>query len=518
MRNLTRRIAHPFQIRVPKNPLLRVAALVTIVGCAVKTPPVQPERARAAPSSTRFAPDTLRTFDGKSYPVDIGELEVPADRSRPSGPRLTLRFIRLRSTSPTPGSPMVFLMGGPGIPGTVMGSVPPYNELFQRLRAFGDVILPDQRGLGRSSPVLECKSPGALPADALASRHTLVTALTERTTQCANEWRAKGYDPAFFSTSASADDLEALRRAIGAPKLRLLAFSYGTRLALATLQRHPASIERAVLASVNGPDNALKLPSVLDRKLRAVFQLAEADTALGAKPGELVTALQQVRQRLRSVPLRFATASENTSSRTIVVGEDGLNALVALNIDSPRLPAMVLALGRGDSAILQQFAEGAYRGLGAATTGLMARATNCSAERSRARLSRIAAESASSLIGDPVDNWFLTDEYCAVIGTFAPAMREFRGPVHSTVPTLFISGTLDSNTPPSNVEGIASGFPNGVHVIVENGQHETLPIPAVQAVILDFFAGKDVSTRRIAIAVPRFLTISAAKAPPASRR
>lgn len=505
---------------MPKNPMLRIVALLTVTSCAGRTSPVQsPEPADRAVPPLSFTADTLRTFDGRSYSVDVGQFEVPSNRSAASSARLTLRFIRLRSTSPTPGSPIVFLMGGPGIPGTVMAAVPPYNDLFQRLRAFGDVIIPDQRGVGRSSPVLECKSPGNLPADAFASRQTLVAVLTARTAECAEEWRGRGFDPASFSTAASADDLEDLRRAVGAPKLSLLAFSYGTRLALATLQRHPASIGRVVLASVNGPDNVLKLPSTLDQKLRTVFQIAESDTALGAKPGELVDALQRIRQRLRSAPLRFAATSVSTSPRTLVVGEDGLHALVALNIDNPRLPAMVLALGRGDSAILQQFAEGGYRALGVGPTNLMARAMNCSAERSPAKLSRIGAEAPSSLLGDPVDNWLLTDEYCATIGSFTAAtMREFRGRVHSSVPVLFLSGTLDSNTPPSNVEDIASGFSNGIHVIVENGQHETLPIPAVQAVILDFFAGRDVSTRRIEIAVPRFLGINAAKAPPASRR
>jgi fermentation-respiration switch protein FrsA (DUF1100 family) len=87
----------------------------------------------------------------------------------------------------------------------------------------------------------------------------------------------------------------------------------------------------------------------------------------------------------------------------------------------------------------------------------------------------------------------------------------------STLPALFISGTLDTNTPPFQAEEVRWGFPNSVHLIVENGGHETLPSSEVQTVIADFFKGQDVKGRTVSFERTRFLSVEEAKAQPASR-
>jgi pimeloyl-ACP methyl ester carboxylesterase len=50
----------------------------------------------------------------------------------------------------------------------------------------------------------------------------------------------------------------------------------------------------------------------------------------------------------------------------------------------------------------------------------------------------------------------------------------FRGPLVSDVPVLFVSGTLDGHTPVSNVSELLPGFPNALHLIVENATHQYL--------------------------------------------
>ena len=66
------------------------------------------------------------------------------------------------------------------------------------------------------------------------------------------------------------------------------------------------------------------------------------------------------------------------------------------------------------------------------------------------------------------------------------------------IPALFISGSLDSNTPPYQAEQVRWGFPNSVHLIVENAGHEsTLPLREVQQAMVDFLKGVDVTARRI---------------------
>jgi pimeloyl-ACP methyl ester carboxylesterase len=77
---------------------------------------------------------------------------------------------------------------------------------------------------------------------------------------------------------------------------------------------------------------------------------------------------------------------------------------------------------------------------------------------------------------------------------------------------LFISGTLDSNTPPFQAEELRWGMPNATHLIVANAGHEdTLPHPEVQVIIGEFLAGRDVSARRVALPAPKFLSVEEAK-------
>src|SRR5262245_5108253 len=101
-------------------------------------------------------PYSFRTFDGSDHPAELGHLWVRENRRRPSGRLIQIAFVRLKSTAQKPGSPVVFLPGGPGIPGTAMARVPVYYELFQKLQALSDIILPDQRGIGMSSPNTQC--------------------------------------------------------------------------------------------------------------------------------------------------------------------------------------------------------------------------------------------------------------------------------------------------------------------------------------------------------------------------
>ena len=119
-----------------------------------------------------------------------------------------------------------------------MGQVPPYRALFERLRGIADVILLDQRGTGRTTPGLDCPPDASLPSDALLDQERALAALLPPLEACAARLLAAGIEPADYTTAASADDIDDLRLALGAERLSLLGFSYGTELALAYVRRH----------------------------------------------------------------------------------------------------------------------------------------------------------------------------------------------------------------------------------------------------------------------------------------
>ena len=66
--------------------------------------------------------------------------------------------------------------------------------------------------------------------------------------------------------------------------------------------------------------------------------------------------------------------------------------------------------------------------------------------------------------------------------------------IRTNVPTLFISGSLDNNTPPFQADEVRRTFRSSTHLIVENAGHESMVVDSrVQQTIVDYLRGGDVS-------------------------
>jgi len=399
-------------------------------------------------------------------------------------------------------------MGGPGIPGSVMAPIPPYFTLFDSLRSVADVLVLDQRGIGLSAPVLSCPPDSALPLDVFTSRRHLVEVLAARATACASHWREEGADPCAYSTVESADDLDDLRRALGARQLDLIAFSYGTRLALATVQRHGDGVGKVVLAGVNVPERYAKEASTIDRKLVSLSHQLASDAAWKG-PSDLLAVARTVRQRLQGAPARTSVIDRKTQrSVDLPVGWEGFSALVALHLDDTRLSALLIATATGDDTVLTRFAEAAYNSFGSSPTDLMARAVMCAAGVGGPAVQ--PASEGASVFDEPIDNEFLREPFCSSLG--CDGLRpEFSAPVRSAIPALFVTGSLDFTTPRANADRVRSGFRNGVVLEVENCAHETLVVPAVQQAVVTFLGGRPLPGDKVVAAAPKFLSVAEAK-------
>lgn len=457
-----------------------------------------------------------RTYDGKEHPAELGKLWVRENRLNPNSRLVQLAIVRLKSRSATPGSPIVFLAGGPGIPGIGLGQVPVYHALFERLRAVSDVILLDQRGTGMSSPNLQCP-PIDFSHDTFENSANLVNAYSQFVKTCIGHWGERGADLNGYNSSSSADDLEDLRVALGAQQLSLLAWSYGTELALATIRRHPTRINKVVLISTRGPDNLLKLPSVWDAQIKKVSEFVSTDAYWKSVVPNLESLIREVLARLEKNPIKLTINDRRTSREiSLKVGKIGLQTIIRTDLSDPRafggLPALIFTINNNDYSILTRRIEQLYNGFGSSG---MALATDCAAGWSSKRLAQATKEARTAIMSNVNLQW--SPEICGLTGSAALGV-DFRSKVVSDVPTLFVSGTLDPNSPPAQTEGIRRGFANAVHLIVENAGHESLPAPEIQTVIFDFFKGADVSERAIIFPRPRFITIEEAKAPPPSRR
>ena len=438
-----------------------------------------------------------------SLQAQLGRLTVPLRRSRPESGSVELAFVRLRSPGEKRAAPIVYLAGGPGASG-IGAARNPYAILsLARLAETADVILLDQRGIGMSSPRPVCQPRPLAPQARFASSPEIVPRVVAEARSCVEEWTARGVDVAGFTVAESAADLDDLREALRIPKISLLAHSYGTYLALATIRAHGETIERAVLLGTAGPNHMRKLPLMLDTQLAKLSMLAKDDmTAL----------LRRVLAKLERQPIAVTITDRALEQKVeIRIGPDALRRILVADIgdgnDFPVFPALLSTIERGDPSILAWFVEKRYNQAG--RVDLMAYGMRCSAGATANRDREIALEAQSSIFGNALNGAY--PDVCAALPPIDLG-DVFRGAIVSDVAVLFISGTLDSNTPPYQAEEVRWGFPRATHLIVPNAGHEDLePNAEVQAVIADYFAGKDVSVRRVALPPPNFKSIEEAK-------
>jgi pimeloyl-ACP methyl ester carboxylesterase len=465
-------------------------------------------------NAVAWEPFTVRGYDGRSHDVEIGRLSVPESRTRSGGASTTIGFYRLRSTNPTPASPIVFLMGGPGIAASLMAPIPPYWDVFDTLRTMADVILLDQRGLELSTPHVDCPPMSEGPDSGfLMSRAAFVRAYGKVVAACAAHYRARGVDPAAFTDAAIADDVDDIRRALRAERVSLLGFSYGTRLAMTYARRHPRNVDRMVL---QGPtDEQLMYRSSLghDSLFVRIAAAAAGDTVSGGFSANLVARTRALFATAEHTPIKVRIASVRGESLTVAVGREGLQGLITGRIVDPRIPALIQTLENNDVAILARWVESIYNDFANGAGSLMARGAVCSQRPTASRVQMIDRQASQSMFGPAFDNFTLGEPFCSSLGTPAPAPTPHLA-TRLDRPVLIVVGTLDDRTFPGNAAELSRELEKPTTLIVENGGHELLPVRAAALAVSDFFAGRDVRGRVIRLDVPRFLSIENAKQPP----
>ena len=220
-------------------------------------------------SFSQTEPWALDIYQGKTLQVERGHFQVSENRANKNARKLTLFYVRLPALTAKPGNPIVYLAGGPGGSATEAARWP-RMALFQQLRQQADVILFDQRGTGLSDQLDDCNTD---PTPLFMAPLTLglidqfyATALPD----CLKKWSS--YDLAGYNTKESAADLVDLANALNAKQLDLFAISYGTHLAMAAAKYHPEILGKLVMASSEGLNQTIKLPSESEKLLRQLEQ------------------------------------------------------------------------------------------------------------------------------------------------------------------------------------------------------------------------------------------------------
>lgn len=409
-------------------------------------------------------------------------LSVPLDRSGSTPGRVSL-FIQRTPAFRGPSRGVVFaLAGGPGqsasfsFAGDPLGAVGP---AFRRR----DLIVFDQRGTGRS---------GALSCRAL--QRSNLFAAGRAAGRCAQQLGARRFH---YTSRASVEDIEAIRRELGVARITLYGTSYGVKVALGYALTYPANVERLVLDSVvetDGPDSfyldtLAALPRVLLSLCRSgcasfttnpVADVSDLVARIGA--GRLRGAVVDARGRRR------ATTATSGELLLILLAGDFDPALRAATPGAVRAaldgdPVPLLRLKRRSIAVDARPPPARLL-----STGLFA-ATTCEeesfpwargsppdpAERGRQATAAAAGLPAGSfapfdagaILGN--DLLRLCDRWPA-----APTEPSFGAGPLPDVPTLILEGEDDLRTPVENAQRVAALFPQSRLVVAPATGHSAL--------------------------------------------
>lgn len=451
------------------------------------------------------APITFVSAGGDSVEAERGEIWVPENREDPDSRSISLAYFRFPSTADSPGSPIVYLAGGPGGSGiaTARGRRFP---LFMALREIADVIAFDQRGTGDSNRIPPCETDVRPSLDAPADADRLVAGFRRAAERCLAFWAEGGVDIAGYDTAESARDLEALRRALGTDRLSLWGISYGTHLAMAAIKEMGPRVDRVILASAEGLDQTVKLPARTDAYFERLQAAIDTDPEAAARFPDVAGMIRRVLDRLRAEPVTVAVRPESGGDPvSFVMGADEVQLYTGYSINDPANAAGVLrayrAADEGDFSVIGRFVYAILRDSPVTMRGMpeaMDFASGMSAER-RAAWER---EAPVSLLGG-----FLNFPMPHAEGAFGDLDLgpEFRQGPETSVPTLLLTGTLDGRTYPESHLEATAGFSNLTHVVIENAGHNLFMVsPEVTDAILAFMRGEPVPATRLRIDLPEF--------------
>jgi len=434
-----------------------------------------------------FEPCTLTAVGlPASVAAYCGKLPVPENRSAPARRTIDLAvaLVPSRAKHPQP-DPVFMLAGGPGQ--SALESFPSIAGAFREILRDRHVVLVDQRGTGRSNPLV-CPSPGdgvtstaAALADSEAARR-----LAER---CLGTLDA---DPRYYTTGDAVLDLEAVRTAIGAAQVNLVGISYGTRVALEYLRRHPARTRSVVLDGVVPPGLALGSEHArnLETALDAHFALCEANdvcrTQYGSPRALLEQLLAELRQRPRVVryrdPMTDATREDSLTPEA-VAGVTRLYAYVPQL--AAMLPRSLAEAAAGRPEVLMAQARMIESLVGEQIAQGMQLSVTCAEDADRLR---VDPADASSLMGTEFVATLLAQ--CEVW----PRGRrpaDFNAPVRSDRPVLLFSGELDPVTPPRYGEEVLHDLPNGRHLVARGQGHNVMMAGCAPRLMARFVAAAD---------------------------
>lgn len=394
-----------------------------------------------------------------------GAIPVPENRSDPDARTIELNVVVIPSRDSEPKLPAGFdLAGGPGKAASL--GVDFYaTEMGAENTAHNDIVLLDQRGTGRSNPLV-CDI-GLYRGDPFAPEYP-----TDAVVACRDALLERA-DLTCYGTADFVADLEAVRQRLGYEQIDIFAVSYGTRAALAYLHAYPDSVRSAVLSGVVPPFVRLRERDAPDsqRALENLLAECEDDAGCSAAFPDLRSRLTDLLSRLREQE----TEVELADGRRVVARPGGFMALVrhllywavtaralpyaldaATKGDWRPLLEMGNPIGNSDEPVERRLAEGVYLSI------------LCSEDMPYFDVEAARFEAAQTWFGTERLDQALSAAAVWPSGDAPAWLREYPRGNH---PILVINGGRDYVTPPASGDELARHMPNVRQVTIRHMGH-----------------------------------------------
>jgi pimeloyl-ACP methyl ester carboxylesterase len=434
----------------------------------------------AASAAAADAPSPCR-LRGIEHEALCGSVQRPLDPAQPQGHAISVHYAVLpalaRNRHP---DPVFFFAGGPGQ--SAIEIAPQVAAMLARFANRRDIVLIDQRGIGRSAPLACDTEDPALPLAELFS----LDRQRERLALCLAKLKALPYgDLRFFTTTLAMQDADAVRAALGAERINIVGGSYGTRAALEYQRQFPQRVRRAVIDGVVPPDMVLPAAFSTDNQtaLDALFAACIADARCSAREPGLRDRWRALLASLpRTVELRHPLTDR---SERLILTHDMLLGMVRGPLYAPPLAAALPAAlgeatrGRFDGLAGLAQAVGGRRGLRMAAG--MHFSVVCAEDVPRVSQ---ATDRPGADFGDSFLDFYR--EVCAQWPRGdVPAAFYTLPPAPAA--TLVLSGGIDPATPPRHGERVAKALgARARHVAVPNAGHGVMAIGCMRDVLYRF--------------------------------
>jgi pimeloyl-ACP methyl ester carboxylesterase len=440
---------------------------------------------------------SLSLFPCPNLPAYCGSLARPLDSAGqvPGAIQIGFEFYPHRNSSEPSSGTIVAVEGGPGYPST--RSRASYIELFYPLLDSRDLLLVDNRGTGRSQPLL-CQP---LQTDGNGTLQDIAA--------CG---ASLGDTSDLYGSGIAADDLAAVLDALGIARVDLYGDSYGSYFSQAFAGRHGDRL-RAVILDSTWPvvGESPWYPEAAGAMRNAFNVTCRQNADCVNLPGTSMSRIEALLDAVRAKP--FIGSGPDGNGNLVTVEADGESlAYEAYSNSSTSVvyreldPAARAYLESGDTApLLRLLAENVAASIAncfpntpACYSAALFVAVSCTdypqiynmTSPPAPRIGQESSSIAQELLTDPgVYAPFTIGEYRAMplpssvldmcvpwpvpSPLHPPGQPVPPGTVFPQAPVLVLSGQLDSLTPAKQGAEAGALFPNAQQIVLANSFHVT---------------------------------------------